>query len=554
MDKKSKPYKENVESMDDDEEDYDSKINNKELDSFGGERLRKRRRRRAKKNRQQELPRGTVVMTTSSEKENVEVKRTAVGNDKAKPPRHQISLEALEDRKGSRITVPLRNSETKTPCNKLPLSQLNSESVDATDDYEDEDYGYEDSERSKLRMSDSAIWCMMNKNALPVDELYELGFPVDMQGEVIFYRPTAHQKLNPIAKEFNFDSTPKKLSSTPDQKQECCSTSDGDQPASGQQEQQISSKVVSCARCSSMYSLNAEGRTAHVTSKCLYHCDKTRSWYDKNGVLVDSCFVCCDGISTSAGCTMANSHVWSGYVDGHNHAPATSFVRTDNGMCDTASSSASLFTPQRQGIYGLDCEMCYTSLGFEVTKVTLVNVRGVVVYDTLVRTSRPIVDYNTRFSGITAEDFDTKPSKTLRQVQRDLMKYIGRNTVLVGHGLCNDLLALKMIHLLVVDTLVLFSHPKGEPYKPSLKKLANNLLKRSIQKAFGHDSKEDARAAMDLALYKIRRSIEEQLEHTSGTVQQPEWNYDRKRHFDGQRCAPYIGTQTATASHVGARL
>lgn len=552
MDKKTKPYKENVESMDDDEEDYYSKINNKELDSFGGERSRKRRRRRAKKNRQQELPGRTALMTTSlSEKENVEAKRTAVDGGKAKPPGHQISLEAMENRKGSRITVPLRKSETKTPC-KLPLSQLISE-VDIAEDY-DEDYGFEDSERSKLSLSDSAIWCLLNKNALPVDELYELGFPVHMHGEVMFYRSTAHQKLNPIAKEFSFDSTPKKLLSTPDKKQGCRRTSDGDQPASRQQEKQISSKVVSCARCSSMYSLNAEGRTAHVTSKCLYHCDKTRSWYDKNGVLVDSCFVCCDGISTSAGCTMANSHVWNGYVDGHNQVPATSFVRTDDGMCDTASSSTSLFTSQRQGIYGLDCEMCYTSLGFEVTKVTLVNVRGMVVYDTLVRTSRPIVDYNTRFSGITPEDFDTKPSKTLRQVQRDLLKYIGRNTVLVGHGLCNDLLALKMIHLLVVDTVVLFSHPKGEPYKPSLKKLANNLLKRSIQKAFGHDSKEDARAAMDLALYKVRRSIEEQLEQTSGTVQQPEWNYDRKRHFDGQRCAPYTGTLTATASHVGAQL
>ena len=43
---------------------------------------------------------------------------------------------------------------------------------------------------------------------------------------------------------------------------------------------------------------------------------------------------------------------------------------------------------------------------------------------------------------------------------------------------------------------------QGPPYKPSLKVLAERFLKRPIQQG-SHDSIDDAKAAMDLALLKI---------------------------------------------------
>ena len=74
------------------------------------------------------------------------------------------------------------------------------------------------------------------------------------------------------------------------------------------------------------------------------------------------------------------------------------------------------------GVYGIDCEMCYTIAGLELTKVcfkknpnyffcfsqcaqvTVVGVDGRPVYESLVLPDSQVADYNTRFSGITQKD------------------------------------------------------------------------------------------------------------------------------------------------------
>lgn len=88
-------------------------------------------------------------------------------------------------------------------------------------------------------------------------------------------------------------------------------------------------------------------------------------------------------------------------------------------------------------------------------------------------------------------------------MQGQLMQLVSSETLLVGHALDNDLISLKMVHAHVLDTAVMYPHPRGPPYKPALKVLAQRYLKRTIQDG-EHDSAIDAKAAMDLALLKIK--------------------------------------------------
>ena len=92
--------------------------------------------------------------------------------------------------------------------------------------------------------------------------------------------------------------------------------------------------------------------------------------------------------------------------------------------------------------------------------------------------------------GITKEILDGV-STTMSDVHNALRRLISPETIIVGHSLDSDLRALNLIHCRVIDTAALFPHPKGSPFKHSLKKLALDFLHRTVQadnKTIGHDS------------------------------------------------------------------
>ncbi|OZJ02347.1 hypothetical protein BZG36_04387 [Bifiguratus adelaidae] len=155
-------------------------------------------------------------------------------------------------------------------------------------------------------------------------------------------------------------------------------------------------------------------------------------------------------------------------------------------------------------IIALDCEMGYTTIGMELIRLSVIDMKEEAVLDTLVRPTHPVLDLNSRFSGVTSLDGAIE----FHLARQKLMALLQKSTIIIGHGLENDLRALRLLHGRVIDTVKLYPHPGGLPYRHSLKNLARKYLKIFIQNdvdAAGHDSAEDARAALELVALKVQK-------------------------------------------------
>ncbi|KAM6332029.1 LOW QUALITY PROTEIN: RNA exonuclease 1 homolog [Alca torda] len=242
-----------------------------------------------------------------------------------------------------------------------------------------------------------------------------------------------------------------------------------------------------CCRCGTEYMVSASGNCIR-REECVHHWGRLRKQRVPGGW--ETHYSCCSGAVGSPGCQVAKQHVHDGRKES-----LDGFVKTFEKLPTTDGYP---------GIYALDCEMCYTKQGLELTRVTVINSDLKVVYDTFVKPDSKVVDYNTRFSGVTEEDLENT-SITLRDVQAVLLNMFSADTILIGHSLESDLFALKLIHGTVVDTAIVFPHRLGLPYKRALRTLMADYLKRIIQdNVEGHDSSEDARACMELMVWKIK--------------------------------------------------
>ncbi|PZC76894.1 hypothetical protein B5X24_HaOG204033 [Helicoverpa armigera] len=241
-----------------------------------------------------------------------------------------------------------------------------------------------------------------------------------------------------------------------------------------------------CCRCKKDYMVDKHGFPASK-EECIYHPN------NKYRVRGEARYQCCSQDGTSDGCCIAPSHVYE-YVDFENLKGFVKTLPPETAMDD-------------YGIYALDCEMCYTTHGLDLTRVTVINSECKVIYETLIRPLHPIIDYNTRYSGIT-EDQMVGVTTTLLDVQATLLTMFNSKTILIGHSLESDFKVLKLIHDTVIDTSVLYPHKMGPPYKRALRNLSSEYLKKIIQNSVdGHDSAEDATVCMELIHYKLKEDL-----------------------------------------------
>jgi len=221
---------------------------------------------------------------------------------------------------------------------------------------------------------------------------------------------------------------------------------------------------------------------------------------------------CCNGVVGSPGCVDHDTHVFK-ISDTRRMSLVMPYMETpENDQVEPHTAVS------------FDCEMGYTTLGLELIRLTVVSwPYHKVLVDVLVQPIGHVLDLNTRFSGVTPDGFlkaksydpgKSKPNRfDLRKVDsphfaRDLfLSHVSPTTYVIGHAIENDLNVIRLIHptSFIIDTMVLYPHHQGLPYRNGLKALAKSHLNLDIQQggAAGHDSYEDAKTTGELVRAKI---------------------------------------------------
>lgn len=167
-------------------------------------------------------------------------------------------------------------------------------------------------------------------------------------------------------------------------------------------------------------------------------------------------------------------------------------------------------------IVAIDCEMCVTRLKgskerfssalCRVSAIDGENMLQNILSDFLVHQPEPgyhLVDTKTDIHGITPRQI-AECKITMKQAQKKMLKYVNKDTIVVGHSVYGDLASMRIKHRRVIDTALIFQRKEGNPgcATPGLKDLTKFLLGFDMPQ--GHDSTVDAQASMLAAKYAAR--------------------------------------------------
>lgn len=273
-----------------------------------------------------------------------------------------------------------------------------------------------------------------------------------------------------------------------------------------------------CDRCRTRFQAFPERREKDgaLTSggKCKYHWGRKVYPKKSRGEEQGSAkYSCCNEPMGSEGCIECDTHVYK-FTNVKRMSLVMPFIETPQN--DKVEPHTAVC---------FDCEMGYTTQGFELLRLTVVSWPSHrPIIDVLVRPLGFILDLNTRWSGITMDQFlnakpydpaNPKPNRRDMRivdspyVARQLfLAHVSPTTPVLGHALENDLNVIRLIHPTIVDTVILYPTPKGLPYRNGLKALAKAHLDMDIQQggSSGHDSYEDARTTGELIRFKVAQN------------------------------------------------
>ncbi|CCD26052.2 RNA exonuclease NDAI_0G02750 [Naumovozyma dairenensis CBS 421] len=244
---------------------------------------------------------------------------------------------------------------------------------------------------------------------------------------------------------------------------------------------------TNCSRCEMKF----EKSDILKKTVCRYHPSKKQ--FNRGTKVYD--YPCCGETSASSsisrlGCKTYDYHVFrsESYFE----------LKQISEFKDTANIEG------ESNVLALDCEMAFTSLGYEMVRLTIVNFFSKkVLFDEIIEPFGEIIDLNTQFSGVYESSMEHAISFK-KFIDLVLSKsLINKHSILIGHGLENDLNVMRIIHNKIIDTAVLYSNGR---LKTSLKNLAFEILSRKIQSG-EHDSSEDAIATMDIVKKKLGISL-----------------------------------------------
>jgi RNA exonuclease 1 len=165
--------------------------------------------------------------------------------------------------------------------------------------------------------------------------------------------------------------------------------------------------AIVCKRCSKPFELK-HPLDAEDLIACTFH---------ERSAGRNLLYPCCQNPLGSSGCTQG-PHVWKEDSAEYLHH-------------EYPFSLLPLSFDHAHAIVAMDCEMSYTLCGMELTRLTLVDGDGKIIIDELVKTRHPVIDFNTRYSGISSLDSAIHDFESIREL---FQKKVSQETIVIGHG------------------------------------------------------------------------------------------------------------------------